>query len=300
MLVSVLDQARPVQQIRVVVDAADTALVDSIVDDLSDRLGGAEVRVISTGADRSEGAYLVETGYGFAVNRGLETLDTDLVSFLDDDDEIRPAHFAQLEAAIDPDAGVGVAYSRVLVVNQDGETRLFPEGVMPVGQIGAAVLIDKHPVLLPATLIHRSVLDRLVSLDQTLDRLADTEMLVRLGAATRFAAVDDPTYVYNRISRTEVVQERVLEERAQMFRKHRDLLSRKERFRFWDTESRTAIRAGFTDIGRDTAREAVSVYWPRPPGFLVGWYVAVRARRAPRFLSKFLKKVTGPISGRGR
>jgi glycosyltransferase involved in cell wall biosynthesis len=298
MVVTILDQTRPVHAIRIVVDADDTALVDSIVADLGDRLSAVDLKVISTGATRGEGVYLVETGYGYAVNRGLERLDTELFAFLDDDDELRPRHFEQLEAALDPANGVGAAYSRVEVITPDGETRRFPEGPLPSGRIGTAVLIDRHPVLLPATLIHRSVMDELVSLDESLDRLADTDMLVRLGAATRFAAVDDPTYVYYRQSRKAVVQERVQEERLQMIRKHNHLLTRRERARFWDTESRTSLRAGFEGLGREAAREVVSVIWPNPPEFLVSWYVALRSRRTPEPLRKLAKKVTGPISGK--
>lgn len=296
MLLSVLAQTRKVQAIRVVVDANDTTLVDKIVADLEDQFGSTDVEVSNTGVDRAEGAYLVETGYGFTVNRGLERLNTDLVAFLDDDDEIRPSHFAQLEAALAPEVGRGVAYCRVSVVSPDGEERLFPEGSMPEGKVPVGVLIDAHPVLLPATLIHRSVLDVVGPLDQTLDREADTDMIVRLGLATQLTAVDDPTYVYNRISRKAVVSERVLGERARLLHKHGSHLSKRERLRLWDPIARSALRAGLTDIGRDAGEQVVKTLAPRGPDFLVGWYVALRGRQTP----EFVKRVGRTISRHGK
>ncbi|MGH8913397.1 MAG: glycosyltransferase [Acidimicrobiia bacterium] len=298
LLLTVLDQTRPVQAIRIVVDAADTTLVDGIVDQLSHRLHSTDLSVTSTGAKRGQGEYLVETGYGYAVNRGLETLDTDLVAFLDDDDEIRPAHFSQLEAALDPGNGLGVAYSRVEIVTPEGERRLFPEGDMPRGKIRTGVLIDRHPVLLPATLISRPVLDEVAGLDQTLDRLADTDMVVRLGLATGFAAVDDPTYVYYRISRKAVVNERVQVETAQMLHKHQQHLRRRERLLFWDTQARASLRAGLAEVGRDAGEQAVAALWPHPPRFLVDWYVRIRGRQTPQFLRRIAKRVMGPKSGK--
>ncbi len=297
MLTSVLAQTRPVQSIRIVVDATDTRLVDGIVSDLAEPLSTTDLEVISTGAERAEGEYLVETGYGFAVNRGLERLDTDLVAFLDDDDEILPTHFEQLEAALDPASGRGAAYSRVEIRSPKGDSHLFPDGPMPSGKIRPAVLIDRHPVLLPATLIDRSVIDVVESLDQSLDRLADTDMIVRLGLATEFAAVDDPTYIYNRISRKAVVNERVIVETVQMLKKHQIHMSRRERLLFWDTQARQALRAGFSDVGRDAAEQFVDVIWSHAPGFLVDLYVAVRRRESPEFLRRLGRRL-GPKSGK--
>ena len=297
MLQSILAQTRRVQAIRIVVDAKDTSLVEGIVADLAGGLAGIDLQVTSTGAERGEGEYLVETGYGFAVNRGLERLDTDLIAFLDDDDEIRPTHFEQLEAALDPGTGRGAAYSRVEIRSPNGDSQLFPDGHMPAGKIRPAVLIDRHPVLLPATLIDRSVIEVVESLDQSLDRLADTDMIVRLGLATEFAAVDDPTYIYNRISRKAVVNERVIIETVQMLKKHQIHMSRKERLLFWDTQARQALRAGFPAVGRDAAEQFVATLWPHPPAFLVNIYVAIRSRHTPEFLKRWARRL-GPKSGR--
>ncbi|HEY6629149.1 MAG TPA: glycosyltransferase family A protein, partial [Acidimicrobiia bacterium] len=293
LLLTILAQTRPVQAIQVVVDADDTTLVDAILAELQGDLGRTVVEVQRTGVMRTEGDYLVDTGYGYTVNRGLERLDTDLVSFLDDDDEIRPSHFAQLEAALDPSAGRSASYSRVLVVNPDGAERHHPEGTMPAGKIPVGVLIDAHPVLLPATLMHRSVLDTVQSLDQTLDREADTDMIVRLGLATEFAAVDDPTYVYYRVSRKAIVNERVLSERSRMLHKHQSHLTRREKLHLWDPIGRSALRAGFTEIGRDAGEQVISALWNHAPGFLVGWYVFLRGRQTPEFIKRAVKRLSG-------
>ena len=293
LLLSVLAQSRPVHAICVVVDAKDTTLVSQILEEIQDQTGATTIGMISTGVDRSEGAYLVETGYGFAVNRGLETLDNDLVAFLDDDDEIRPNHFAQLEAALDPGAGKGASYCRVLVVSQDGKTRLFQQGELPRGKIRAAVLIGQHPVLLPATLIHRSVLDAVVGLDETLDRKADTDMVVRLGAATEFAAVDDPTYVYYRTSHGTVVHDRALTEMAQLLHKHQGSMSNRERWIAWDALARSSLRSELPAVAREAGQEAVAVFWSKPPRFAVSLYLRIRGLRTPQFVKRLAKKGVG-------
>ena len=296
LLLTILAQTRPVQVVQVVVDADDTTLVDSILAELEGELGTTVVEVQRTGVSRAEGDYLVDTGYGYTVNRGLERLNTDLVAFLDDDDEIRPTHFAQLEAALDPPAGRSAAYSRVLVVNPEGAERHHPDGPMPAGKIPVGVLIDAHPVLLPATLMHRSVLDAVQSLDQTLDREADTDMIVRLALATEFAAVDDPTYVYYRVSRKAVANERVLSERARMLHKHETHLTRREKLHLWDPIGRSALQAGFTEIGHDAGEQVISALWKHAPRFLVGWYVFLRGRQTPEFIKKAVRRFSGGTS----
>jgi glycosyltransferase involved in cell wall biosynthesis len=300
MLESIVDQTRPVQAIRIVVDAEDTTLVEGIIDELSDRLATIDVQILVTGAKREEGAYLVETGYGYAVNRGLERLDTDLVAFLDDDDEILPIHFERLEAALDVHGGHSVAYARVTVINPDGVTTLFPEGAMPEGRIPTVVLIDAHPVLLPATLIHRTALESVVSLDESFDRLADTDMVVRLGLATMFSAVDQPSYVYHRVSRKTVIRARLLTETAELLRKHRDQLTKRQRMFLWDVQVRTAIRGGHIDLARKAAGEVVSVIWPNPPDRIAGWYLWLRNRNTPGFVKWFTRRVIVPLTGKNR
>ncbi|MGB8361578.1 MAG: glycosyltransferase family A protein, partial [Acidimicrobiia bacterium] len=120
LLLSVASQHRRPEAVCVVVDSQDTALVVEILDDIRREMEPIEVSMVNTGVERAEGEYLVETGYGYAVNLGLSNLDTDLVSFLDDDDEILANHYSNLEKALDADSGIGLAYSRVEVVSVDG------------------------------------------------------------------------------------------------------------------------------------------------------------------------------------
>lgn len=297
MLLSIAAQTFPVATIRIVVDSADIALVDRIVTDLAAALAAIDVAIDSTGVERADGVYLVdETGHGYAMHLGVSKLDTDLVAFLDDDDEILPRHYQQLIEALDPRSGVGVAYSRVTVVDSDGKEKLHPRGPLPVGKLPAAVIIDRQPALLPASVIHRSVLDVVDNVDRSFDRLADTDMLVRLGAATRFAAVDDPTYIYHRVDKKSLINERVLTETTRLLRKHRGLLSRRERILFWDTQARQALRAGFDDLGRDAATEVLGALAGRSPDLLTDWYVRLRRRQTPRFLKRIAARLVGPKS----
>jgi glycosyltransferase involved in cell wall biosynthesis len=297
MLLSIAAQTVPVEAIRIVVDSDDTSLVEQIVIDLSDDLGSIDVEVDSTGVHRAEGVYLVdEAGHGFAMHLGVAKLDTDLVAFLDDDDEILPQHYEHLIEALDPDAGVGVAYSRVAVVTSDGRRKLRPGGDLPAGKMSAAVIIDRQPALLPASIIHRSVLDVVENVDDSFDRLADTEMLVRLGAVTRFAAVDDPTYIYYRVDKKALINERVLTETARLLKKHEGLLSKRERILFWDTQTRQALRAGFDDLGRYAAGQVLRAMLPVVPKLFVAWYVWLRRRQTPEYLKRVAARVVGPKS----
>jgi glycosyltransferase involved in cell wall biosynthesis len=297
MLLSIAAQTVPVEAVRIVVDSDDTSLVEQIVIDLSDALGSIDVEVDSTGVHRAEGAYLVdEAGHGFAMHLGSAKLDTDLVAFLDDDDEILPQHYEHLIEALDPGAGVGVAYSRVVVVTAAGGRKLHPGGDLPVGKLSASLIIDRQPALLPASLIHRSVLDMVENVDESFDRLADTEMLVRLGAVTRFAAVDDPTYIYYRVDKKALINERVLTETARLLRKHEGLLRKRERILFWDTQARQALRAGFDDLGRDAAGQVLGAMLPVVPELFVNWYVGLRRRQTPEYLKRVAAKMVGPKS----
>jgi hypothetical protein len=227
---------------------------------------------------------------------GSAKLDTDLVAFLDDDDEILPQHYEHLIEALDPGAGVGVAYSRVVVVTAAGGRKLHPGGDLPVGKLSASLIIDRQPALLPASLIHRSVLDMVENVDESFDRLADTEMLVRLGAVTRFAAVDDPTYIYYRVDKKALINERVLTETARLLRKHEGLLRKRERILFWDTQARQALRAGFDDLGRDAAGQVLGAMLPVVPELFVNWYVGLRRRQTPEYLKRVAAKMVGPKS----
>jgi glycosyltransferase involved in cell wall biosynthesis len=296
LLLSVAGQTRRPDSVCVVVDSRDTAMSTEIVDGIRQEMEPIEVSVVSTGVDRGTGDYLVETGYGCAVNVGLSNLDTDLVSFLDDDDEILPDHYSNLEAALDAHHDIGLAYSRVEVVSVDGRRRHFQSGELPGGRFSAYTLMGAHPVLLPATLIRRSLIDRIGHMDETLDRKADTDMLVRLGGATEFAAVDEPTYVYYRNPHGSDVHDRALEEMYLLIGKHRDHMSRREQWLSWDSLTRSALKTGLTDLARNSARQAIATWVSTAPGWLVSLYVRVRSLDVPHSI----RRTIGKLRNRGR
>ena len=295
LLLSVASQKRRPEAVCVVVDSKETAMVVEIVDEISQAMDPIAVSVVSTGVDRVEGEYLVETGYGCAVNLGLANLDTDLVSFLDDDDEILANHYSNLEAALNAESGIDLAYSRVEVVSVDGRRRFFQSGDLPSGQFSAYTLMGAHPVLLPATLIRRALIDRIGHMDETLDRKADTDMLVRLGAATSFQAVDEATYVYYRNPHGADVHDKALEEMYHLIKKHSNSMSRKERWLSWDSLTRSSLKAGLSDLARDSAREAIRAWVSTAPGWLVSLYVRVRSLDAPTPIRRTL----GNLRNRG-
>lgn len=296
LLLSVARQDRRPEAVCVVVDSKDTAMTYEIVDGILHELEPMEVSVVSTGVDRATGEYLVETGYGYAVNLGLSNLDTDLVSFLDDDDEILHNHYSNLEAALGADDSIGLAYSRVEVVSVDGRRRHFQSGELPSGHFSAYALMGAHPVLLPATLIRRSLIDDLGHMDETLDRKADTDMLVRLGGATDFAAVDEATYVYYRNPHGSDVHDKALEEMYLLIGKHLGEMSRREQWLSWDSLTRSSLKAGLPDLAREAAYEAIRTWVSPTPGWLISLYVRVRSLDVP----PSIRRTIGKLRNRGR
>jgi glycosyltransferase involved in cell wall biosynthesis len=293
LLRSVGNQTRAPESVCVVVDSTETELVEQILDELRDELGTIELGFVSTGVQRGEGEYLVETGYGYAVNAGLAELDTDFVAFLDDDDEILPNHFANLETALTARDDIGLAYSRVEVVSVDGRRRNFQSGDLPSGRFSAFTLIGAHPVLLPATLIRRSLVDRLEGLDTTFDRKADTDMLVRLGQASEFVSVGEATYVYYRNPHGSEVNVRALEEMHNLIAKHQATMTRKERWLSWDALTRSSSRAGLDELSRKAAGQAVATWVSTQPRWLVSLYVRIRRLDTPKSLRRCVRNLKG-------
>jgi glycosyltransferase involved in cell wall biosynthesis len=293
LLRSVGNQTRAPESVCVVVDSTETELVEQILDELRDELGTIELGFVSTGVQRGEGEYLVETGYGYAVNTGLAELDTDFVAFLDDDDEILPNHLANLETALTARDDIGLAYSRVEVVSVDGRRRNFQSGDLPSGRFSAFTLIGAHPVLLPATLIRRSLVDRLEGLDTTFDRKADTDMLVRLGQASEFVSVGEATYVYYRNPHGSEVNVRALEEMHDLIAKHQATMTRKERWLSWDALTRSSSRAGLDELSRKAAGQAVATWVSTQPRWLVSLYVRIRRLDTPKSLRRWVRNLKG-------
>jgi glycosyltransferase involved in cell wall biosynthesis len=295
LLESVAVQLRPVNQLRVVVDGPDATLAESIVASLAGNLADIDTQILTTGAARPAGSYLADTGYGVAVNTGLSTLDTDLVAFLDDDDVILPTHFQNLEALLRPEQDVGVAYSRVLVERMDGTQETYQKDMPPSGSISPFVVIGSHPVLLPAALIHRSTLEKTGWLDETLDRKADTDMIVRLALATSFSASDQATYIYFRNPHGQDVRDRTLREMAILLRKHRNSMTRFERWQLWDAQLRAAIRSEIDDVADEAAHEVARLLSPIWHDWIAALYLRLRKIRTPEFLKQAARRARSTV-----
>ena len=257
LLESVANQDLRPQQLCIVVDADDSSFVDSVVAELKGLLEGIDVSVVVTGARRQAGDYLAETGYGVAVNRGLEVVKADLVSLLDDDDEILPSHFSNLIRALDDAPHARAAYCRVTVVSVDGSKRSFQKGPLPQGWVDPFTVMSAHPVLLPTVVAERSLFEGLGGMDESFDRKADTDMLVRIAKATPLASVDDATYLYYRYPHGSEVRARAHEETAELIEKHQTGLSRRQRFILWDALARAAVDAGHNEVAERAAGEAL-------------------------------------------
>lgn len=290
LLESVANQTLRPEQLRVVVDAQDSSYVEQILAQLQEKLAGIDVQILRTGASRRPGSYLAETGYGVAVNVGLRSLATDLVAFLDDDDEIAPTHFELLSRALDPARGVRAAYSRVMVVSPSGARRPYQEGPLQTGSFSPYTLIGPHPILLPAVLVERTLLDEIGWMDETFDRKADTDMLVRIGLGTKYGAVEEATYIYYRQPHGAEVKDRAQAEMARLIEKHQARMSRFQRWLLWDALTRSSLETEQMELARAAAREAIRALLPLSPDWLVGAYVRVRGSSLPRRLARLIRR----------
>lgn len=289
LLESVANQVRRPDRICVVVDADDPAFVESVLEGLSAQMDGIDVDVVVTGARRRAGEYLAETGYGVAVNRGLKAVETDLIALLDDDDEILPEHFSNLTAALANTPEARAAYTRATVVSVDGTRRSFQKGLLPRGWVDPFVVMTAHPVLLPTMVVERSLYEELDGMDESFDRKADTDMLVRIAKATPLAAVDEATYLYYRYPHGSEVRARAHEETAELIEKHQSGMTRRQRFVLWDSLARAASDAGHDGVAVKAAREAMRNAlgsWGQP---LAVPYLRVRG-------SKGLRRVASQVS----
>jgi len=131
-------------------------------------------------------------GRSAAANAGLDAATGQYLSFLDDDDLLKPGHIGQLLDALKQNPQCRAAYSSVQCINEDGSGReeTFEDPFDPV-QLLAANYIPIHAIL-----FHRSLLDQGVRLDEALDLYEDWDMMLQLAQLTRFVHYPDLSALY--------------------------------------------------------------------------------------------------------
>ena len=170
--------AQDYQDIEVVVVAAGAAPHR----DLPDRCGAFPMRLVRTAKPLARAE---------AANVALESARGDWLNFLDDDDELLPAHVSTLRRALDANAPARLAHSMSEDVSADGR---------PLGRHGARFKpwrqLDTGFFRPHCAMFAASLLDDGVAFDPRFDILEDMDFFIQCAANTPFVFVPEPTTRY--------------------------------------------------------------------------------------------------------
>lgn len=123
-----------------------------------------------------------------AANVALDAATGNWLNFLDDDDELLPDHLLQLVEALEPIPKCRLAYTRTIVVSEDGTTE--DSFGWPHHRLRLLTYTQFHMM---AALFHRSLLDDGVRFDESLPVCEDHDFWIQCAQYTEFKFVDKMT-----------------------------------------------------------------------------------------------------------
>jgi hypothetical protein len=112
------------------------------------------------------------------------------IAFLDEDDEIDPAHVASLVATATA-AGMPVAYSQTRMIGAEDAERVFGGG-----PFDREALLRSNYMAIHAVLFSRAFVDQGLRFDETLATFEDWDFWLQLSARAGFAFTGQPTAIY--------------------------------------------------------------------------------------------------------
>jgi glycosyltransferase involved in cell wall biosynthesis len=140
-----------------------------------------------------------KAGRSAAGNAGYAAIETPFLGFLDDDDELLPAHVVQLQAALTaaPDAVAAYGFwEEIRVRGVDDAARDVVVRQRGVAPFSRAALWMRNYLPIQAVLFRRSVLGVDRPFDERLDALEDWDLWLRLSRHGGFAVVTETTSRY--------------------------------------------------------------------------------------------------------
>ncbi len=134
-------------------------------------------------------------GQPAAKNFGIRSARGPLIAFLDADDLWLPAKLQRQMALLRSDPGLGVVYTRRLLIDPDGRQLDGPQPALYRGLVLEAVFL-RNIICFSSTLVRRAVFAEAGYFDEDLPLAIDYDLWLRVARAYRFDYVDEPLVKY--------------------------------------------------------------------------------------------------------
>ena len=126
-----------------------------------------------------------------AANAGIDHARGEWIGFLDDDDFFEPTHVARLVArAAEPDR------PRLVHAQLWGLDRFHRVAIQRDTRVNPLIMYYNCQIAAMSCILHRSLADAGLRLDETLETNEDWDFWLKLMAHTHFATVREPTHFY--------------------------------------------------------------------------------------------------------
>lgn len=133
-----------------------------------------------------------QVGGAAARNRGIEAARGEWIAFLDDDDEWLPRKLErQLDVVLRSQSGAGLVYCPARFVTADGSEHVLQSSAAPAGATRRA-LLQRNFISTPTVMVRTDIVRQVGGFDETLPRLQDWDLWIRLANLTPFAFLDQP------------------------------------------------------------------------------------------------------------
>jgi glycosyltransferase involved in cell wall biosynthesis len=134
-------------------------------------------------------------GQGVAKNRSVRLARAPLVAFLDADDLWLPAKLEKQLALFRADPGLGVVFTRRLLIDEAGRELPYRQPVLHRGWV-AEEIFQRNFVCFSSAMARRDVLDEAGLFDESLPLAIDYDLWLRVALRHRFDYVDEPLVKY--------------------------------------------------------------------------------------------------------